>query len=749
MAWATTRSVRLLVIVSVFLAAPVGGAAEPGGAPASRPRSRPAPIVLPLAERRPAPIRAVPLDQLRKRFGAFRHAPYATAGFNHFTLPFRYSTTDESGDLHETFAFSFLLSNSLDWTPGCYCARHVYFVFKRQKKEMWKLAHAYDEKLIRFLVNDWSATHAVGGALVRSQDGFAGTLEIYDRDGKKVLSRAYAKARGFFELLGDMSVDAMKFFGHTPNKALTEYLHRKRARHDQSIVALGKACYAKARTDEEFELYRAILKRDPDFADVRYWWSNQKYWRDGDKAHYNLHKALSLKSYLTEAALTDFEPDECPDKALAAKFEGWVAAAERLVGPHAPPILRLKLAEAADRYARCPELFRRALPVAAKFPNSHWLCLDLARVSYWCAHDVELAVSILLSNLQNRYLVGQGGRNRTLSELIFTMQASGLDPESLPLCAGYVRSAMEGDRRDRAAWPSWRMGTGLRALGRYGEAVPWYLAALAFDPEARNRDRNATEAAIVAALAGQEETFRASLNEHGKAIAGTGAGFIVDAYGEVLGGRLPDAKELDRQTRACKRFSWVEREGYRLCAQIEMLAGKQRYRGECTDWLRWDPDYRPDWRLFDAYDRRRPQPEGAAFYDAVEWLYPDDPWVRRAVADRRRRLPKARAMPPEQVLARLADFTPARWPAADRKVKGRAQDIVCALPPGAPTAAARRLVAAGRFDKARELALRYHHLCVDANVAGVRRAIRLLRRIDRAAEAAGTATAPASRPAPP
>jgi len=71
-------------------------------------------VRLPLAEAVRAPLDPWSLDDLAKRWPAFRHEPFETAGFNHLSLPFRYEAGPQGGDGNEALTFSFLLSEALD-----------------------------------------------------------------------------------------------------------------------------------------------------------------------------------------------------------------------------------------------------------------------------------------------------------------------------------------------------------------------------------------------------------------------------------------------------------------------------------------------------------------------------------------------------------------------------------------------------------------------------------------------------------
>ncbi len=104
-----------------------------------------------------------------KRFPAFSHAPFESAGFNALMLPFIFSSPDQSADPAVTYAFSFLFSGDLDWAPGSYCARHAFFVFRRDRELMQPMARHYEASQIAELIDGWKVTHAIGGRLIATK----------------------------------------------------------------------------------------------------------------------------------------------------------------------------------------------------------------------------------------------------------------------------------------------------------------------------------------------------------------------------------------------------------------------------------------------------------------------------------------------------------------------------------------------------------------------------------------------------
>src|SRR5206468_4090565 len=102
----------------------------------------------PLADLTPQPVGTYNPKQVTAMLPAFKHVPFDKGGFSAIDLPFRYSDPSSLGNADEANAFAFLLSNALDWAPGCYCSRHAYFVFKRSMEELEPMREEYNHGVI-------------------------------------------------------------------------------------------------------------------------------------------------------------------------------------------------------------------------------------------------------------------------------------------------------------------------------------------------------------------------------------------------------------------------------------------------------------------------------------------------------------------------------------------------------------------------------------------------------------------------
>jgi hypothetical protein len=70
-----------------------------------------------------------------------------------------------------------------------------------------------------------------------------------------------------------------------------------------------------------------------------------------------------------------------------------------------------------------------------------------------------------------------------------------------------------------------------------------------------------------------------------------------------------------------------------LIAHCDAKQGASRYHHLMTECFYDAPVNRLIWIAQDDYQRRDPSKDAAAFYEYLGWLFGDDPWVAKAVAD--------------------------------------------------------------------------------------------------------------------
>lgn len=351
----------------------------------------------------------VPLKILSSKYPQFKHVPFADAGVNPVVLPFHYRDTTNQGAPEEALAFSFLLSADLDWMPEIYVTRHAYFIYKRQAALAQELARSYAEPILisNFLMS-WRATHGIGGEICRQSNGYTGTLMIFNPQGKLIYQDKFSKPQTINNLLADMDLSAMKIMGGKPSDALAAQLHLPRYTDPSSLKLLGKAAFAPERTKEEFDLYKDILEKDPDFVEVRYWYANQKWWLDQDTDTRETQFALALNSRITLQVLQAFSPWVCSDQNAVKSYPQWIEDAEKILGTDSPQIQTMRVNLAITKQVPKPELLAAATKIAGKYPN-HGQLLGALAEAYSTApglFNLEMAQSLYLTQMQSRYLPG-------------------------------------------------------------------------------------------------------------------------------------------------------------------------------------------------------------------------------------------------------------------------------------------------------------------------------------------------------
>jgi len=687
---------------------------EPAKAPAPKPTTTPSgPIVLPLAKAPPQPLRHYTLDELEEMFPAFKHEPFDSAGYNHFSLPIHYEDRAGDGDANEAMAMSFLLSSALDWGDGCYCSRHAFFIFKRSAEYMPALMKKYDPKLVGYLVTDWQASHGVGGKLIRCKDGYAGVLTIFDRKGKTVKEVSYDKPREFFDLLGDMAVDAISFLSTKPNEALVKHLHVKQCKHRQSLIDLGKAAFVKERSDQEWAIYNGILKRDPDFALVRYWRANQSWWQNRDHAAKALDVAKSLNSHINLQAFQDFRAAYCSDKALAAKYSQWCKRAEELAGPDSMFVIGRRLGKAVKNFKISPELLKKATAVGERYPNHLYYLNTLAKAYYFGGElpvDLDMAISILVAALQNDYLTGIGNKDTVVISLAHVARSLGYYDLCVDLATPVALGKWKENPRRPVDWDARMLGDALFQMGRFDESWQWYRRSFKARPE-RTPDAalSLIGGAAAAAHAGRKDIIEQILRDRRDVLQVINAVGLVEGYLDVLEGRPVNTKAIWSISK--KMDHRPEQQILMLEVQSNLLQHRKgKTLGVEPNWHRYDPRCRSMLILCHEVFCQDPDNAPRSFYEMLQLLYPDDPWAQKAVARWRGWNNKSPRPDPDQLIKDLANYPPELSPKTIPTLKAQASKLIRNYRAGTFPCAIRQLISAKQFDKAMELALRHRNL---------------------------------------
>ena len=632
--------------------------------------------------------------QLNEMWPTFQHAPFESSGFNALSLPFHYQDKTDTGDAREANTFAFLLSSALDWAPSCYCSRHAYFVFAGSREAELQLAQRYDPALISKLVIGWGATHAIGGTLIKTADGFTGELEIFSSDGKVAYFQAFNEPKPYFDLLGEMAADAMKYLGDPPSDALVKHLKQPRCKDPKSLTQWGEAAFKDRAA--MLKIAEQVLADDPDFAEVRAWAANQKGWDVDQPAVQAREYYRSLESYLTSEPLRTFNLRAAP--ALPRKnCDQWWTTVATLAPDDSPlRVLHSMIRMSQEANWNDPEL-DAALKSAEKFPN-HYYLLSTVSNAYFLPEsgrlDADMAVSMSLAATQSRFLTFDGTKSDAKSALARAM-----------LMLGRTDIAAEVLLTEKDQLPETQtllLMSAYSDLGQYESSLKLYEQH--HDGIRQLRGAVAAEAVFAAAMLGRRDVLDQVIQRDISALEDVNCEGVAHAYQDVLAGKTVDLPHLH----ATCTDPVSGDEFLFLAAQLELRADKQDYRSQVLDRSLLHPGDRSNWILANAYDRRHPTPDRAVFYRTLEWLYPDDSWVEAAAAEALSNMPRAPVANIASMTELMKAFPARHWNSTDAPgdpelmKKTRTQAT-----PWEICAALRQLCETHDFAAAKDLAIRY------------------------------------------
>jgi hypothetical protein len=597
--------------------------------------SRPEDLFKIFADTPPLKSSQYALNDLPRIFPAFQHKPFNSAGFNAVMLPFSYSDPNHLGNANEAMALSALVSNDLDWSPGCYCSRHAYFVFKRDREAVQGFMRGYDPSQIASFINDWQATHAIGGELIRTAAGYKGKLEIFDVQGAAIFTKQYDASRSYWGLLGDMDVDAMTFLDVKPSQGLIDYLHMPRCTQFQSVIDLGSAALMEEKSPEEFGVYQKIILADPGFSMVRHWYANQKHWNDGDDRFWTMQNGLALASRLEPGSLEEFHPANCPDPKLTAQLPQWLDHAEALVSHDAPMVIARRLENQCYGSQTLAQIIQRGLLTAAKYPNSHELLVDLGRGT----SDKLMVASLFAASVLDLYMPGSGEKGNETYDLAWTCDQIGRDDVAMEFLSGLGTEQ-----------PKYQLDLLIQALsrgGRYTEAADFYPLVDQSGVDESTKESMAPYAAFAAVMTGRTQLLEQILRDQDQALAAQNLSDVFQDYDNYKKGKSVNINVPSGVVDAPAFWKLL------MLAQHDAHRGTSTYHCMMMEALCQVPTDRLLWIGEDNYEQRDPSADAAAFYDYLGFLFSYDPWVNAAVADFHRRGGMEKTIDPEMLRADL------------------------------------------------------------------------------------------------
>jgi hypothetical protein len=251
-------------------------------------------------------------------------------------------------------------------------------------------------------------------------------------------------------------------------------------------------------------------------------------------------------------------------------------------------------------------------------------------------------------------------------------------------------------------------------MGRFDESWQWYRQAYKTSKAgSRIAIDSLVGGAVSAAHAGREDIVRQILRDRRPLLDQHHATGLLEGYLDVLAGRKMNYKAVWSRPENDIQW-WLDDRLQTLTMQADILEGQPGHWKWAEDNLSICMHRREYAVLLHAFYQKHPRLASDCFYRAMEWLYPDDAWVRQAVAEYRDGGAKGEVIPPAKVLEKLKDYPPVRRATGAPARSSASWQLIKDLRAGAVAAAVRESLAAGKLDQAEELALRYYNLCASA-----------------------------------
>ncbi|HEX2949145.1 MAG TPA: hypothetical protein VHV83_06205, partial [Armatimonadota bacterium] len=319
--------------------------------------------------------------------------------FNPIFLPFTYKTEGVPGDPNQPWTFPALLHHKFAFAPDNYSSHSPSSIFRKDPKA-WKLK-LENKTGIATYAKDWSGTHVIGGELIESAAGYRGSLVVLDADGKTVLQKSYPTPMPYFSLMGNMVEDWMDFRQQPYTAAIRAELERPMTTNMQTVRWYGDMFHVVPFSAEDFAIYERILAADPNFAEVRFWYANRKYWAEGWTPQVNTDYARALLSHPVMMAFDAVSPAEIPDENLAEKYVAELARLTLVFPEHVDVIAHTLIQY--DFFEKPQYEAEKYLSLAKKYPCSWSIQDGLARY-FFAKNQANMYIPLELSAVQSGYV---------------------------------------------------------------------------------------------------------------------------------------------------------------------------------------------------------------------------------------------------------------------------------------------------------------------------------------------------------
>lgn len=335
-------------------------------------------------------------------------------GFNPFFVPFDYQCRDCPPEKNQELVFPFLLSFKFDFVDNNICMRCPAFIFQRDESvQKLKIDNTL---LVVKKMKEWGKNVAIGGTLIQRGDLYSGSIKILNEN--QVFFEKNFKDSSYFELMGKMVSAWIDFSGGTISDELMTELVRPMTTSKRAIKMVGELFKHKMRSNSQWELYENILKLDPDFAELRWWYTNQKWWQNRDWDWSNSMNLTALGSHIVVRALREVEHKHTPWH--AKQYEQELLKAKTIIPKHW--VIKNKA-----YYDKWDQMERSEVinlsKEANELPYAYYFASKAARECYY-NEDYQFSVPLMLSIINSKFNPGEGWRNE-YARLVFSFQLSG------------------------------------------------------------------------------------------------------------------------------------------------------------------------------------------------------------------------------------------------------------------------------------------------------------------------------------
>ena len=284
------------------------------------------------------------------------------------------------------------------------------------------------------------------------------------------------------------------------------------------------------------------------------------------------------------------------------EFDHWIDQTEALIGSDSPQMLEFKLVPALKGRKVAAADVQRAMQVAQQYPNDQLLLDEVAfcnERAIATPTDMDMAASIYLAELQNRYQPGSGSKASQRTR--FAQHAN--------LALGRPDAALqfvENVEDDGVGYVTGVQAEALFNAGRFDDAA----AAIANRfPEQGNF--NLSRAGMIgvtsAATMCDRVSFDAIVQRFQRPIQMLGCKPMLDVYSTLFDGhQIPNLDAV--QHGDDHHQDWVPRQRVLLLAQVDLMRGTETYRPVFERYAELHPQDRLAWFLYDNYQANHPSP---------------------------------------------------------------------------------------------------------------------------------------------